>query len=53
MTTPLPRTSAASRLNAVFAAALVTLAMLSGIDRLAGTEASSALVAQQTAARAA
>lgn len=53
MNTTLPRTPATTRLHAVVAAALVTLAMLSGIDRLAATDASSALVAQQAAARAA
>ncbi len=51
-TTPY-RAPATARLHAVVAAAIVTLAMLSGIDRLAGTEGSAALVAQQTAARAA
>lgn len=49
----LPRTPVATRIHAVLAAAVVTLAMLSGIDNLAGTEGSAALVAQQAAARAA
>ena len=53
MNTTLYSTPFATRLHAVVAAAIVTLAMLSGIDRLAGTEGSAALVAQQTAARAA
>ena len=50
-TTPY-RAPATARLHAVVAAAIVTLAMLSGIDHLAGTEGSAALVAQQSAARA-
>ena len=53
MNTTLPRTPATARFHAVVAAVIVTLAMLSGIDRLAGTEGSAALVAQRTAARAA
>jgi hypothetical protein len=53
MNTTLYSTPVATRLHAVVAAAIVTLAMLSGIDHLAGTEGSAALVAQQTAARAA
>jgi hypothetical protein len=35
----LPTASIASRVNALLAAALVTLTMLSGIDALAGAEA--------------
>lgn len=49
----LPQAPVTTRLNAVIAAAIVTLAMLSGIDNLAATEGSAAQVAQQTAARAA
>jgi hypothetical protein len=45
-TQPLPRTSAASRFNALIAAVAVTLAMLSAIDHLASAESAAALVAQ-------
>jgi hypothetical protein len=51
MNTPLPRTPASTRFAAVFAAAIVTLATLSGIDNLAATESSAALVATQAAAQ--
>jgi hypothetical protein len=53
MKTALYAAPAASRFAAVFAAAIVTLAMLSGIDNLAATEGSAALVATQAAAGAA
>jgi hypothetical protein len=52
-TTPrieLPRTSTASRFQAVMAAAAITLAMLSGIDTLASNDASSALTARTAVA---
>lgn len=45
----LPRTSIASRLQAVFAAAFLTVTMLSVIDQLAAIEGSSAYLAQATA----
>ncbi len=47
------RAPVTTRLHAVVAAVAVTLAMLSGIDHLAATEGSAALVAQQSASRAA
>lgn len=50
MNTPLPQTPASARFAAVFAAAIVTLATLSGIDNLAATEGSAALVAASTGA---
>lgn len=46
----LPRTSIASRLQAVFAAAFLTVTMLSVIDQLAAIEGSSAYIAQATVA---
>jgi hypothetical protein len=53
MNATLPRTPAVARLTAVFAAAIVTLATLSGIDNLATAEGSAAVVATPVAARAA
>jgi hypothetical protein len=46
MNTPLPRASIATRLNAVIAAAFVTLATLGAIDRLAMAEAATPQFAQ-------
>jgi hypothetical protein len=48
----LPRTPIASRLQAAFAAAFLTLTMLSVIDQLAASDGSSAYVAQAAAASA-
>jgi hypothetical protein len=45
MNTSLPATPVAARFNALAAALVVTLAMLSGIDALAGGEAAPALTA--------
>jgi hypothetical protein len=53
MNATLYRTPAVARFAAVFAAAIVTLATLSGIDNLAASEGAAALVATQVAARAA
>jgi len=50
-TTTLPQVSTATRLNAVFAAAIVTLAMLSGINQLAAADTSASLAAQPAPAR--
>jgi len=46
MNSPLPRASIATRLNAVIAAAFVTLATLGAIDRLAMAEAATPQFAQ-------
>ncbi|MDH4288774.1 MAG: hypothetical protein OEW27_02235 [Aquincola sp.] len=46
----LPRTSIAIRFQALFAAAVVTVAMLTGINSLAGDEGAGALVVQSTLA---
>ena len=51
MNTTLPRTSAAARLQAVFAAAIVTLAMLSGIDSLASNDHNATLASRNVAAQ--
>lgn len=48
--TELPRTAAGYRLHALFAAAVVTLAVLSGIDALAGHEGATQLAAATAAA---
>jgi hypothetical protein len=53
MNATLYRTPAVARFAAVFVAAIVTLATLSGIDNLAASEGSAALVATSVAARAA
>jgi hypothetical protein len=44
----LPRTATASRLQALFAAAIVTLATLSGIDALAVSEGATLVAAIPT-----
>lgn len=46
----LPRTSIAIRFQALFAAAVVTVAMLTGINSLAGDEGAGAQVVQSTLA---
>jgi hypothetical protein len=51
MNSKLPRTSAAIRINAVLAAAFVTLATLGAIDRLAIAEAAAPQLAQVGAAQ--
>jgi hypothetical protein len=50
MNATLPRTPLAARFQAVFAAAAVTLAMFSAIDRLASGESAAALMAQMPSA---
>lgn len=51
MNTTLPRASIATRLNAVIAAAFVTLATFGAIDRLAAAEADAPRLAQVTPAQ--
>lgn len=48
---PLPSTSLIARLNAVAAAAVITLTMLSGIDALALADSGAPLLAQTVLAR--